>query len=411
MSLSFSLDRRLPDGRGRAGVVRTPHGDIETPAFIPVGTAAAVKTVPPSLVAGLGAQAVLANAYHLYLRPGPQLVSEAGGVGAFMGWRGPTYTDSGGFQVLSLGAGHRKILAMDAEGLGVEQVIAKPEARLAKVDEDGVTFKSHIDGSKHRFTPETSISVQRDIGADIIFAFDELTTLLHSEEYQRSSVDRTLRWARRCLAEHNRTRGLATATGAPQSLWAVVQGAQYEYLRRRCAKELVAMSEADEADGGVGFGGFGIGGAIAKERLGEIIGWCAEELPGHKPRHVLGVGEPDDLFAAVEAGGDTFDCVSPTRLARNGVVLGWDGRYHVTNARFKRDFRPLDEELENSSSSFTRAYLHHLFRIREPLAGTLASVHNLSFLVTLMARMRAAILEGRYEEYKAETLGRYYAKR
>ncbi|EFV14962.1 tRNA guanosine(34) transglycosylase Tgt [Segniliparus rugosus] len=411
MRLSFSLARRLSGSQGRAGVIHTPHGEIETPAFIPVGTAAAVKTVLPGLVSGLGAQAVLSNAYHLYLRPGPQLMAEAGGLGAFMGWPGPTYTDSGGFQVLSLGAGHRKILAMDTSGLGAEQVIAKPEARLAKVDEDGVTFKSHIDGSKHRFTPEVSISVQRDIGADIMFAFDELTTLLHSEDYQRASVERTLRWARRCLAEHNRGGGLATATGAPQSLWAVVQGAQYEYLRRRCAKELVAMSEADEAEGGVGFGGFGIGGAIAKERLGEIIGWVSGELPERKPRHVLGVGEPDDLFAAVESGGDTFDCVSPTRLARNGVVFSWDGRYHVTNARFRRDFRPLDEGLSNLSAGFTRAYIHHLFKIREPLAGTLVSVHNMSFLVTLMARMRAAILEDRYEEYKAETLGRYYAKR
>ncbi|ADG98787.1 queuine tRNA-ribosyltransferase [Segniliparus rotundus DSM 44985] len=411
MGVRFSLAGRLPDGRGRAGVIHTPHGDIETPAFIPVGTAAAVKTVLPSLVADLGAHAVLANAYHLYLRPGAQLVAQAGGVAAFMGWRGPTYTDSGGFQVLSLGAGHRKILAMDTAGVGADQVIAKPEARLAKVDEDGVTFTSHVDGSKHRFTPEVSIAVQRDIGADIIFAFDELTTLLHSEEYQRSSVERTLRWARRCLAEHNRTKGLATATAAPQSLWAVVQGAQYEYLRRHCARELVGMSEADEAEGGVGFGGFGIGGAIAKERLGEIIGWVAEELPEHKPRHVLGVGEPDDLFAAVESGGDTFDCVAPTRLARNGVVFSWDGRYHLTNARFRRDFRPLDDALANSSAEFTRAYIHHLFKIREPLAGTLASVHNLSFLVTLMARVRAAILENRYEEYKAEVLGRYYAKR
>jgi queuine tRNA-ribosyltransferase len=411
ISPSFTLIARLPDSKGRAGAINTPHGDILTPAFIPVGTAAAVKTVPPNLVAGLGAGAVLANAYHLYLRPGPELVAEAGGLGAFMGWSGPTYTDSGGFQVLSLGAGHKKILAMDATGLGAEQVIAKPGARLAKVDEDGVTFKSHIDGSKHRFTPEVSIAVQRDIGADIIFAFDELTTLLHSEQYQRDSVERTLRWAERCLREHNSTRGLATATGAAQSLWAVVQGAQYEYLRARCAKELVSISARDEAQGGIGFGGFGIGGAIDKQRLGEIIGWATDELPDFKPRHVLGVGEPDDLFAAVEAGGDTFDCVSPTRLARSGVVLGWDGRYHVTNARFRRDFRPLDEDLENSSTGFTRAYVHHLFKIREPLGATLVSVHNLSFLVTLTARMRTAILENRYADYKAEVLGRYYAKR
>ncbi|KQB87170.1 tRNA guanosine(34) transglycosylase Tgt [Corynebacterium lowii] len=402
------LDNDQPGKHGRTGVIHTPHGDIATPAFIPVATKATVKTLTPEQIRETGAQAILSNAYHLYLQPGPEIVDEAGGVAAFENWHGPTYTDSGGFQVMSLGVGFKKVLAMDVANLTKEDVRAAKKERLAKVDEDGVDFKSVIDGSAHRFTPEVSMQIQHHLGADIMFAFDELTTLVDSRAYQEESLVRTTRWAQRCLDEHHRLT-LARPDKPKQSLWGVVQGAQYEDLRCKATRDLVSLSDAAEAQGKRGFGGFGIGGALEKENLGTIVGWVCDELPQHKPRHLLGISEPDDLFTAIEAGADTFDCVAPTRLGRRGGVYTLDGRLNLTNARFKRDFKGIDEEFGGYvSQNYSRAYIHHLLKAKEFLAGTLCTMHNLAFMVGLVDNIRAAIQAGDYEAYRDEFLGRYY---
>lgn len=383
-------------GRARAGTITTPHGDLQTPAFIPVGTRATVKSVTPAQLRSIGAQAVLGNAYHLYLQPGPDVVSDGGGLAAFMAWHGPTFTDSGGFQVLSLGAGFKKTLSMDVTDVTVDDVIAPGKERLAKVDEDGVTFRSHLDGSEHRFTPELSIGIQHELGADIIFAFDELTTLMNSREYQVESVERTRRWAERSLAEHERL-------GGDQLLYGVVQGAQHEDLRRAAARGL-----ADLTSNGRPFDGFGIGGAIEKERLGEIVGWVVDELPDDKPRHLLGIGEPEDLFAGVAGGCDTFDCVQPSRVARTGRVYTASGRRNLTIAAAKREFGPIDGDCDCPvCATHTVAYLHHLMRTNEYLGGTLATIHNLRFYVRLVDRMRISIIAGEFDEFRAEFLGRY----
>jgi queuine tRNA-ribosyltransferase len=392
---SFSVEQRLNSGLGRTGVIHTPHGDIRTPAFTPVGTKATVKAVLPEAMRGLGAQVILANAYHLYLQPGADIVEEAGGLAAFMGWGGPTITDSGGFQVLSLGVGFKKILAMDVSSKRSDDVIAAGKDRLAHVDDDGVTFKSHLDGKMHRFTPEVSMQVQHRIGADIIFAFDECTTLLNTREYQELSVARTQRWAERCVTEHERL--TAERVGLPyQALFAVVQGAQYEDLRRRSAR---ALAELD-------VDGFGIGGALEKDQLGTIVRWVCEELPEHKPRHLLGIGEPDDVFAAVLSGADTFDCVAPSRNARNGTVYHSEKRFHLTNGAYRRDFRPIDDDCDcYTCSTYTRAYLHHLFKAKEMLASTLATIHNERYIVRLLDRIRTSIEEGTFRELREEVLG------
>lgn len=405
---TFTVGTSLSGTLGRTGVISTPHGQINTPAFVPVGTKATVKTVVPEAVSDLGAQAVLANAYHLYLQPGPDIIDEAGGLGKFMNWPGPTYTDSGGFQVMSLGAGFKKVIAMDVTGMQNDDVIAEGKERLARVDDDGVTFKSHLDGSTHRFTPEISMQIQHQLGADIIFGFDELTTLMNTRAYQETSLERTRLWAIRCLAEHNRLT-VARDHRPIQSLWGVIQGAQYEDLRRKAARDLVAMSDRDVAEGGRGFGGYGIGGALEKQNLGTIVRWVNEELPEDKARHLLGISEPDDIFTAIESGIDTFDCVSPSRVARNGAIYSLDGRYNVTNSRFRRDFGPLDPDIQNYTTQYSRAYIHHLFKAKEGLAATLCTIHNEHFIVTLVERARQAIIDGNYYEYRDEFLRRYYA--
>ncbi|AMT69269.1 tRNA guanosine(34) transglycosylase Tgt [Mycobacteroides immunogenum] len=400
----FSIDATLPGTAGRAGVIHTPHGDIQTPAFIAVGTKATVKAVLPETMAALGAQAVLANAYHLYLQPGPDIVDEAGGLGAFMNWPGPTFTDSGGFQVLSLGSGARKVMAMDVNRARADDVTVAGKDKLAHVDDEGVTFTSHLDGSTHRFTPEVSMRIQHQLGADIMFAFDELTTLINTREYQEDSVQRTHEWAQRCLDEHEKlTR--ERADKPYQALFGVVQGAQYEDLRRQAARGLESLASAQ----GRGFDGYGIGGALEKQNLGTIVGWVTSELPEHKPRHLLGISEPDDLFAAVAAGADTFDCVSPSRVARNAAVYTRDGRVNITGARYRRDFTPIDAECDcYTCAHYTRAYLHHLFKAKEILASTLATVHNERFTIGLVDRIRASIVDGCFDELREDTLGRYY---
>ncbi|MBB1512988.1 tRNA guanosine(34) transglycosylase Tgt [Tessaracoccus sp. MC1627] len=406
MSFSFEVGERLEDAGGRTGVIHTPHGQIQTPAFVVVGTKATVKSVLPEAVAGLGAQAVLANAYHLYLQPGSDLIDEAGGLGRFMNWPGPTFTDSGGFQVMSLGAGFKKVLAMDTTGLADDDVIAEGKTRMAHVDDDGVTFKSHLDGTRHRFTPEASMRIQHQLGADVMFAFDELTTLMNTRAYQESSVERTHSWAVRCLAEHRRL--TLEREGRPyQALFGVIQGAQYEDLRRRAARDL-----ADLDVDGQSFDGFGLGGALEKENLGATIGWMVEELPEDKPRHLLGISEPDDLFAAVERGADTFDCVNPSRVARNAAIYTADGRYNVNTARHRRSFEPLEDGCDcYTCTHYTRAYLHHLFKGKEMLSATLATIHNERFTVRLVDRMREALQSGDFHAFREESLGRFYANR
>ena len=402
----FTPDAVLPNGRGRAGVIETPHGRIETPAFVAVGTKATVKAVLPETVAQLGAQAVLANAYHLYLQPGADIVDQAGGLGRFMNWPGPTFTDSGGFQVMSLGVGFKKVLAMDASRVSDDQVIAEGKERMAHVDDDGVTFKSHLDGTKHRFTPEVSMGVQHQLGADIIFAFDELTTLMNTRAYQEESLERTRLWAEGCLAEHRRLTE-ERADKPYQALFGVLQGAQYEDLRRKAARDLGSM----EVEGQT-FDGFGIGGALEKENLGTIVGWVADELPVDKPRHLLGISEPDDFFAACAAGADTFDCVNPSRVARNAAIYTTRGRFNVNTAASRRAFVPLDEDCDcYTCAHYTRAYLHHLFKAKEMLSSTLATIHNERFTVRLVDQIRSAIRAGEFEAFREEFLGRFYGGR
>ena len=402
---SFQVDSKIQDRLGRTGEIQTPHGVIQTPAFIPVSTKATLKSVLAESIKDFGAQAVLANAYHLYLQPGSDVIDEAGGVAKFMNWDGPTFTDSGGFQVLSLGVGFKKVIAMDEKTFQADDVIADKKERLAHVDDDGVTFKSHLDGSLHRFTPEVSMQVQHQIGADIIFAFDECTTLHNTRKYQEKALERTRLWAKRCLTEHDRL--TKARTGKPyQALFGVLQGAQYEDLRRKAAQDLGSMSED-----GVSFDGFGIGGALDKQTLGEILRWVNEELPENKPRHFLGIGEPDDLFVGVENGADTFDCVAPSRQARTGSVFTKDGRLNISNAPHKREFKPIEDDCTcYTCQNYTRAYICHLFRSKEMLASTLATIHNQHFIVGLVDQMRKTIKTGEFFEYKKEFMGRYYGK-
>ena len=405
-SFTFKVNNELGGSLGRSGEISTPHGVIQTPAFIPVGTKATVKSVLPESMKDLGAQALLANAYHLYLQPGPELVDEAEGLGSFMNWPGPTFTDSGGFQVLSLGVGFKKVIAMDTQTFRSDEVIADNKERLAHVDDDGVTFKSHLDGSMHRFTPEVSMQVQHQLGADIIFAFDECTTLHNTRSYQERSVERTRLWAKRCLVEHGKL--TASRSHRPyQALFGVLQGAQYEDLRRTAAKDLAALNED-----GITFDGFGLGGALDKEKLGTIVGWLCEELPRDKPRHLLGIGEPDDLFVGVENGADTFDCVAPSRQARTSAVMTLDGRVNLTNNKYQRQFSPIDDTCDcYTCANYTAAYVSHLFRSKEMSAATLATIHNERFIVRLVDQMRASIDNGDFFDFKKEFLGRFYANK
>lgn len=404
MSTGFSFDIKASKAGSlaRVGTITTPHGVIQTPAFIPVGTKATVKSVLPEAMADLGAQALLANAYHLYLQPGADLLDEAGGLGQFMNWPGPTITDSGGFQVLSLGVGFKKVLAMDAQTFRRDDVIADNKERLAHVDDEGVTFKSHIDGSMHRFTPEVSMQVQHKIGADIIFAFDECTTLHNTRGYQELAMDRTLAWAVRCLDEHKRLTE-ARSTKAYQALFGVIQGAQYEDLRKKAAGDLGGLVSSGQS-----FDGFGIGGALDKESLGTIVSWVNQVLPENKPKHLLGIGAPEDLFVGVENGIDTFDCVLASRIARTSAVYTMEGRFNLSNSAYKRDFTAIDDECDcYTCAHYTRAYMHHVFRGKEIIAATLATIHNERFIVRLVDQMRQALLDGNFAEMKADFMGRY----
>lgn len=396
-NFQFRVSQRLAGSRARAGVITTPHGQIKTPAFIPVGTRATLKGLTPEQLAATGAQAVLANAYHLYLRPGADLVEELGGLHRFMNWPGPIVTDSGGFQVMSLGVGHKKVIDMR----GDQPQAAPARRRLARVDDGGVNFISYLDGSPHRFTPEVSMRIQHQLGADIIFTFDELTTLHHTRAYQEASLERrTHPWALASLAALQRLRA-AHPDRPYQALFAVIQGAQHRDLRQRSARFLAAQP----------FDGFGLGGAFVKDMIGPMVGWMVDELPEDKPRHMLGIADPDDIFACIEHGADTFDCVSPARLARNGAVYTPTGRITITNRQFRRDAGPIDDTCPcYTCQHYSRAYVHHLLRVGELLGATLATIHNEQFIVRLVAAIRQAIVDGALAEYRAAWLARYYRR-
>jgi len=400
VSLKFTIEKNLTGHMGRAGQIETEHGVINTPAFVPVATKATIKSLTPEQVSGLGAQAVLANTYHLYLQPGDEVVRDAGGLHSFMNWKGPTMTDSGGFQVFSLGAaygkGLSKILKNKDEELLLGQVLRREEVKkIATIDPNGVMFRSHLDGSAHYFTPEKSIEIQHNLGADIIFAFDECTSPHESNHYQREALDRTHRWAKRSLARHIELRN---SKNKKNSLFGIVQGGRSEILRK----------ESAEVIGGMDFDGFGIGGSFAKEDMTTVVQWVNEILPKEKPRHLLGIGEPEDLFMGVQNGVDLFDCVAATRIARNGGLYTVHGKINLMNAEFVRDFSKPDETCDcYSCKSFTKAYLAHLFRADEMLASTLASIHNLYFIVHLVENIRKSVLSGNFLEYKEGFLGKY----
>ena len=445
-NMKFTIQSKLPNGRGRAGIIETAHGKIETPAFIPVATKATIKALTPEQVRDdVGPQAILANTYHLYLQPGIDVLKKAGGLGKFMNWSGPTFTDSGGFQAFSLGSGMGKKggkIAKIALGVSSENENTTPpggegvlnfsvahsasqrmsessgsevSAMMAKMDDDGVTFKSIIDGSTHRFTPERSIEIQQAIGADIIFAFDECLSPHESYEKQKKAIERTAIWAKRCLNAFGTYGGEASGKTQSQALFGIVQGGRHEDLRRLSARTIGAMD----------FDGFGIGGSFDKDDIGTAVGWVADELPEGKPRHLLGIGNPADLILGIENGMDTFDCVAPTRIARNGTAYVSGGvtsgglasgssdseaslpenqqkqTINLFNSRFVSDFSPIDPTCGcYTCKNYTRAYIAHLFRAKEMLAATLTSIHNLYFLVNLVKEARKAIVEGRWEEFK-----------
>lgn len=413
MSFSFEIIKKSSEAKlARAGIIHTPHGDVETPAFITVGTKATVKSLSPEQIRDyVGAQCVLANTYHLYLQPGDDLVAKHGGFAKMMHWQRPTFTDSGGFQVFSLGQaiGHgvskiatsKEISEVEAKSKSQEKREAREEnvthERLAKIDDDGVTFKSIHDGSTHRFTPERSMQIQHNLGADMFFAFDECTSPLAPIEYQREAIDRTHRWAKRSLDEHKRL-GVSSATGKQQALFGVVQGGAYEDLRKESATVLGAMD----------FDGYGIGGSFTKEDMGTAVRWVNEILPEGKPRHLLGIGEPLDILLGIENGVDTFDCVSPTRVARNGAIYTADGRINLRSAKYKEDMSPLSDDSTWYTHTYTKAYMSHLFRSDEMLAATLASIHNLKFLTTLCEDARKHLIAGTFQEFKNVFIARYY---
>ncbi len=391
--MKFSIEKKLDGTLARAGEIVTPHGSIKTPAFVTVGTKATVKALTAEQIRSLGAQVVLANTYHLYLQPGSDVVAAAGGFGKFMDWHGPTMTDSGGFQAFSLGAAFGNNVSKVATGDEVEDVSATP-GQLAQVTDEGVTFKSHIDGSKHLFTPESSMDIQWKLGADMIFAFDECTSPTAPYEYQKKSLARTYEWAKRSLDAHEKL-----DTQKKQALFGVIQGGRFQDLREQAARDLGALP----------FDGYGIGGSFTKDDIGTAVGWVNAILPEEKPRHLLGIGEPIDLFEAVQAGCDLFDCIAPTRMARHGGVHTADGRLNLKNAKFVDDFTPIERDCTcYTCTHHTRAYLAHLFRADEMTAATLASIHNLHFILRLVEKIRASILDGTFLEYKKGFVERYY---
>ncbi|MCX6790381.1 MAG: tRNA guanosine(34) transglycosylase Tgt [Candidatus Kaiserbacteria bacterium] len=404
-AFSFTIEQRAPKGGARAGVISTPHGAIHTPAFTPVGTKANVKGILPDQLKALGAEVVLANTYHLYLQPGEEIVKGAGGLAKFMNWQGPTITDSGGFQVFSLGAAFGKTISKftkeDApleEGVAVyDEDVASQHGQLAVIDDEGVTFTSHLDGSLHRFTPERSVEIQHALGADIFFAFDECTSPTEPYEYQREAMERTHKWAARSLKTHRQN----IDANKKQAIFGIVQGGRHEDLRRESAREIASL----------GFDGIGIGGSFSKEDMRGALSAAVGELPEELPRHFLGIGEPGDILEGIANGMDTFDCVAATRIGRHGSIYTKRGIIHLRNGQFANDFTPLDPETPvPGTDSFTRAYVSHLVRAGEMTGSIICSMHNVGFILNLVAGARQAILEGRFDEYRADFVLGYYSK-
>lgn len=354
--------------RARRGRVTTPHGVIETPVFMPVGTAATVKAMRPEEIKELGAEIILSNTYHLYLRPGHEVVKAAGGLHRFMNWDRPILTDSGGFQVFSLGA-------------------------MRKIKEEGVEFRSHIDGSKHMLSPEKSMEIQNALGSDIIMAFDECAPYPADRDYVKNSLERTTRWLKRCRDYHKNTE--------KQSLFGIMQGGMYKDLRAESAKQIVDLDLPGYAIGGLSVG-------EPKEIMYDIMDDCVELLPKEKARYLMGVGSPDCLFEGVERGIDMFDCVLPTRIARHGMAMTSQGRVNIKNAKHERDFTPLDPNCScYTCRNYSKAYLRHLFKADEILSSMLMTNHNLHFLVNTMKNIRKSIEEDRFLEYKKEFYDSY----
>jgi queuine tRNA-ribosyltransferase len=406
--VTFSIHTKDAASKARTGTIRTLHGEIKTPAFIPVGTKATVKGMTNDMLESVGAQAVLSNTYHLYLEPGEDRIKKHGGLHGFMHWDKPMFTDSGGFQAFSLGAAFEKGISKLIKG---QEQLLIPEvtegntrraenavAKQATVQEDSVTFYSHLDGSRHVFTPQKSIDIQHALGADIIFAFDECTSPTETAAYQRVAMDRTHRWAQDCLTYHAKSENAAI-----QGLFAVVQGGREKQLREESAKALAEM----KADGR-GFDGYGIGGSFDKNDMASAVTWVTDILPEDKPRHLLGIGEPEDVLNAIAQGCDTFDCVAATRIARNGQVYTSTGKINLNNAAYRDDMDPIDPTCDCSTcKNHSRAYIAHLFRADEMLGGMLATVHNLRFIIRLVDGAREAIERGNFDAYRADFLTKY----
>ncbi|MGE5674815.1 MAG: tRNA guanosine(34) transglycosylase Tgt [Mycobacterium leprae] len=372
MAVTIEILKKDTRSAARRGRLHTPHGTMETPVFMPVGTQATVKTLTPEMVWDLGAKLILSNTYHLYLRPGHDLVREAGGLHKFMNWPGAILTDSGGFQVFSLSS-------------------------LRKITEEGVQFRSHIDGSPHFLSPEKAIEVENALGADIIMAFDECTPWPCEWEYAKKSLERTTRWAKRCKEAHQRPHD--------QALFGIIQGSTFADLRRQSAEQIVALDFPGYAIGGLSVG-------EPKEMMAEMLEVTMPLVPADKPRYLMGVGSPEDLVEGVWRGVDMFDCVLPTRIARHGTVFVPEGKLTVRNAEFARDFRPLQEGCDcYACRNYTRAYIRHLLKAEEMLGLTLCSIHNLRFLVRLMEEIRGALENDTFAEYRQAFLARWHGGR
>lgn len=362
-SLKFELLKESGRSKARRGRVTTCHSVIETPVFMPVGTQATVKALRPEDVKEMGAQIILSNTYHLYLRPGHEIIKEAGGLHKFMNWDRSILTDSGGFQVFSLG-------------------------KLRKISEEGVKFQSHIDGSRHMLTPEKAVEIQTALGSDIMMAFDECAPYPADRNYVKNSLERTTRWLKRCKDAHWNTE--------QQALFGIMQGGMYKDLRRQSAEEIVELDLP-----GYSIGGLSVG--EPKELMYDIMDDCVDYIPKDKPRYLMGVGSPDCLIEGVARGIDMFDCVLPTRIARNGMVFTSEGKLSIKNKRYERDFTPLDHKCDcYVCKNYSRAYLRHLFKANEILSSMLLSYHNIYYLVNMMKEIRLAIDEDRFEEYRAK---------
>ena len=402
--ISFQIEKRSTVSLARAGVLRTLHGDIKTPAFVAVGTKADVKGIQTAQFSELGVQTLIANTYHLYLSPGSELIERAGGLHKFMGFDGPIMTDSGGFQVFSLGEGFgKKVSKFSGEqapedGVAVfDEDLATSHGKLAIVDDDGVTFTSHIDGSLHRFTPERSVEIQHQLGGDIFFAFDQCTAPTATYEFQKEAMERTHAWAKRSLAAHRQN----IDANNKQAMYGIAQGGQFDDLRRESARTIGAM----------GFDGFGLGGSFSKKYGDDSLQSALQmlkELPESMPVHGLGVGEPEDILLGAEHGVDTFDCVVPTRNGRTGGLYTKAGKIQIPNAEYREDTQSLDPGCECPVClHHDRRYVHHLFRTHEMLGPILASMHNLYFLTHLTSQIREAILDDRFTQFRDTFLSVY----